>query len=76
MATLAVPDSDLVGRVAHVEPMRQWGYLYGSAGERVYFHASVIAGAAELRPGDEVSYALARGSAQLCAARIRRRSAR
>lgn len=60
MATLELPEPNLVGRVAYIEPLKQWGYLHGATGERVYFHAStILGGIAELGLGDEVCYDLA-----------------
>lgn len=71
MATLKSPEPNLVGRVAYIEPLKQWGYLHGPAGERVYFHASgILGGIAELGLGDEVCYGLADGGDQLGSAQV------
>jgi len=68
---LDLPATDVVGHVAHIEPLKQWGYLHGPVGERVYFHSSVVLGGiAELKPGDEVCYHIATGGDQLCATQI------
>jgi cold shock CspA family protein len=73
MITLEVSEPDIIGRVAYIEPMQQWGYLHGPAGERVYFHASnVFGGIGKLGLGLEVCYRIARGGDQLCAAQVTR----
>jgi cold shock CspA family protein len=71
MVGQAAPATALTGRVAHVEASRAWGYLHGVGGARVYFHASIVdGGMMGLNPGDEVSYTLATGGDQLCAAQV------
>lgn len=65
---------DLVGHVAYIEPLKQWGYLHGPSGERVYFHVSgMLGGFAELELGDEVRYHVAPGGDRTCAVQVLRR---
>ena len=67
------PATEILGRVAYVDPSKQWGYLHGPAGERIYFHASgVRGGIGELELGSEVCFRVADGGDQLCAAQIAR----
>jgi len=67
--------SEIAGRIAYIDPSKQWGYLHGPAGERVYFHATTVLGEiSELELGDAVGYRVADGGAQLCAARVARRT--
>jgi cold shock CspA family protein len=71
MLMLERADTEIVGRVAYVDPMKEWGYLHGPHGERVYFHASCMPGGlAGLELGATVCYSLAEGGDQLCATRV------
>jgi cold shock CspA family protein len=71
MITLEPPQPDRVGHVAYIEPLKQWGYLHGPAGERVYFHASGMRdGLSELELGDEVRYRVAPGGDRTCAVHV------
>jgi hypothetical protein len=64
---------EVVGRIAYIDPSRQWGYLYGPAGERVYFHATTVLGElSQLELGAAVCYRLADLGDQLCAAHVSR----
>jgi len=73
MATNQRPGIETAGRVAYMDPSKQWGYLHGPGGERVYFHATTVAGeVAHLEPGAEVCYRVADGGDQLCAAQVTR----
>jgi len=50
-------EHEVLGRIAYIDPSRQWGYLHGPRGERVYFHATdVIRSITELAPGAQVCY--------------------
>jgi cold shock CspA family protein len=61
------------GRVAYIDPSKQWGYLYGPAGERVYFHATAVLGEiSRLELGAAVCYRVADGGDQLSAAQVAR----
>jgi cold shock CspA family protein len=63
--------TEIVGRIAYVDPSNQWGYLHGPAGERVYFHATnVLHGIAQLQLGAEVCYRVAASGDQLCAVQV------
>jgi cold shock CspA family protein len=71
------PESLIVGRIAYVDPSKQWGYLHGPQGERVYFHATGVAdGVAGLARGGEVRYRIAAGGDQLCAVEVVRAARR
>lgn len=75
MATSERPGLESAGRIAYMDPSKQWGYLYGPTGERVYFHATtVLGGISRLEPGTAVSYRLADGGDQLCAAQVASRA--
>jgi cold shock CspA family protein len=64
---------DMAGRIAYIDPSKHWGYLHGPLGERVYFHATTVLGnVSQLELGDGVSYRLADGGDQLCAAQVAR----
>jgi cold shock CspA family protein len=63
----------IAGRIAYIDPSRQWGYLYGPVGERVYFHATTVLGELSgLELGALVCYRVADGGDQLCAAQVAR----
>jgi cold shock CspA family protein len=63
----------IAGRIAYVDPSKQGGYLYGPAGERVYFHATAVLGEiSQLELGALVCYRVADGGDQLCAAQVAR----
>jgi cold shock CspA family protein len=50
-------EHEILGRIAYVDPSRQWGYLHGPYGERVYFHAAdVMHAITDLAPGAQVCY--------------------
>lgn len=71
MTMLARVEPEIVGRIAYVDPSKQWGYLHGPLGERVYFHSTGVFGeVAALRLGSEVCYRLADGGDQLCAVQV------
>jgi len=64
---------EVAGRIAYIDPSKQWGYLYGPGGERVYFHATTVLGEiSQLELGTAVGYRVADGGAQLCAAQVTR----
>lgn len=61
-------DNEIVGRIAYVDPSKEWGYLHGPRGQRVYFHAVAVQGAiADLALGAAVHYDLAPGGDPPCA---------
>jgi cold shock CspA family protein len=63
--------TDNRGRVAYVDPTKQWGYLHGARGERVYFHtAGVHGGVGALEVGDEVWYRTTEGIDPLSAVQV------
>ena len=77
IAMLMVTDErvsvEIAGRIAYIDPSKQWGYLHGPTGERVYFHATtVLCKVSQLELGAAVSYRLADGGDQLCAAHVAR----
>jgi cold shock CspA family protein len=68
---------EIAGRIAYIDPSKQWGYLYGPAGERVYFHATTVVGEiSQLELGAVVCYRVADGGDQLCAAQVARSAKR
>ena len=73
MVMLEPSQPDLVGHVAYIEPLKQWGYLHGPAGERVYFHASGMRdGVLDVELGDEVRYRVAPRGDRTCAVQVLR----
>ncbi len=77
MATLELTHPEIAGRIAYIDPSKQWGYLHGPLGERVYFHATGVRdGIATLELGAEVRYHIADGGDQLCAAQVIRSTRR
>jgi cold shock CspA family protein len=73
MVTDERASTEIVGRIAYIDPSKQWGYLYGPVGERVYFHATTVLGeVSRLELGAVVCYRVTDGSYQLCAAQVTR----
>lgn len=77
MVTRERTDSEILGRIAYIDPSKQWGYLHGPRGERVYFHATAVPdGIADLALAADVHYRIADGGDQLCATHVVRRERR
>jgi len=71
MIMLAPDDNEICGHIAYVDPSRQWGYLHGPHGERVYFHASdAMYEITDLAPGAQVYYRTVDRDHQPCPVQI------